>query len=620
MECYDLVIVGAGLYGLVSAATYHRIHPNSSILVLEAGPTLGGPWAPHRTFPGLKTNNLWGTYQIPDFPMGEKRFGVSKGDFVPAEKVYEYLCAYANENDIKRFVRVDTEVQSIEKMEPGWKLQCRSSTKHPAAAIPIPGSNPGQHKEEEGEGEDASALVITTSKLILSTGLVTTPNIPSYPQSPTFTSPILHSKSFPSHHEALSTSPTPTHTLVIGAGKSAWDIAHASATAHPASTATMLIRPSGNGPTWMAPPYVTPFRLWLEKLVFTRFLGFMSPCPWAETRGVEGVLRRFLHGTRIGRAVVGAFWTILGDDAIGLNGMGEGGDEQVKKLRPWRGAFEVGNGLSVLNYREDFFALVRAGRINVVFGEVERFEGEKTVVLKGGQSFDADAVVCATGWRRSAALFKPRALEKELGLPTDQPLDEDEAAVVNRVESEILARFPFLKTRDSSRVHHPDPSLRHAQIVDSGKQPYRLHRFLVPLSDMEDRSIGFAGAMMTLGNTFCAYLQALWLVAYFDGTVAMASAPPEQLQHETYLVTQYCALRHAMGYGNQFPDLVFDSLPYYDALMRDLGFDGKRKGTVFGMRNWGAECFRSYGPEDYIGLVDEWKRKLEVDIEGKKNV
>jgi hypothetical protein len=105
----------------------------------------------------------------------------------------------------------------------------------------------------------------------------------------------------------------------------------------------MLIRPSGKGPIWMSPPFVTPFKQQLEKLVFTRFFGLMSPCPWAENTGFEGVVRSFLHGTWLGRNIVAGFWNVLAQDVAGLNGYDK--HPETKKLRPWRDAFEVGNAL-----------------------------------------------------------------------------------------------------------------------------------------------------------------------------------------------------------------------------------------------------------------------------------
>ncbi|KAL5395157.1 hypothetical protein PMIN03_005233 [Paraphaeosphaeria minitans] len=63
--------------------------------------------------------------------------------------------------------------------------------------------------------------------------------------------------------------------------------------------------------------------------------------------------------------------------------------------------------------------------------------------------------------------------------------------------------------------------------------------------------------------------------------------------------------------------MVFDSLPYFDALLRDLGLEDKRKGTVLGCKHWVAESFQSYGPKDYEGLVDEWKRMMASEAGAK---
>jgi hypothetical protein len=143
----------------------------------------------------------------------------------------------------------------------------------------------------------------------------------------------------------------------------------------------------------------------------------MSPCPWAQTTGLEGWLRSFLHSTWLGRKVVGAFWKILGDDAISLNKLNE--HPETAKLVPWRGAFEVGNSLSIHNYPTNFFELVREGRIKVVIDEIESFEADRDVLLKSGTRLQVDAVVCATGWEVGHALkFMPDAMEQELGLPT----------------------------------------------------------------------------------------------------------------------------------------------------------------------------------------------------------
>jgi hypothetical protein len=328
-------------------------------------------------------------YEHPDFPMGPQRFGVKAGEHVPADKMYAYLLAMVDEFGIKEFLRLNTKVDVIEKIDEEWILHCTCTVS-------------GQKKD------------ITSPKLIVASGNTNKPKLPTYPTHPSFTPQIIHSASFPQHYSSIVQKDK--HTLVIGAGKSAWDVSYACAT-QPNATVTLLIRPGGNGPNWMSPPHVTPFGLWLEKLVFTRFFGWMSPCAWATTSGFEGAVRRFLHSTRLGRMIVRGFWKVLGDDVIALNKLH--GDSQTEHLVPWRGAFEVGNCLSIHNYPTSFFELVREGRVRVLVDEVAAFGEGREVVLKGGKTLEVDSVVCATGWEVCNTLnFAPEGLDKTLSLPS----------------------------------------------------------------------------------------------------------------------------------------------------------------------------------------------------------
>ena len=130
MEEADLVIIGACIFGLTTAHTYHRLHPSSKILILDSSPSIGGPWAPQRIFPGLKTNNLLGMYEHPDFPMDEQRFRVKRGKHIDAANMFDYITAFVEWADIKQFIRLGTNVETIEKddEEKGWTLRCAPSS------------------------------------------------------------------------------------------------------------------------------------------------------------------------------------------------------------------------------------------------------------------------------------------------------------------------------------------------------------------------------------------------------------------------------------------------------------------------------------------------------------
>jgi len=94
MDDYDLIVVGAGklnipivlmalphpmnpqyktpanpaphigFHGLSMAKTYLEASPSSRLLILDSASSIGGDWASHRLYPGLKSNNILGTYEF----------------------------------------------------------------------------------------------------------------------------------------------------------------------------------------------------------------------------------------------------------------------------------------------------------------------------------------------------------------------------------------------------------------------------------------------------------------------------------------------------------------------------------------------------------------------------
>lgn len=68
---YDLIVIGAGLQGLAAARTFSQLEPDINLLVIDSNQSVGGVWAKENLYPGLKTNNLVGTYEYTDYQMRE---------------------------------------------------------------------------------------------------------------------------------------------------------------------------------------------------------------------------------------------------------------------------------------------------------------------------------------------------------------------------------------------------------------------------------------------------------------------------------------------------------------------------------------------------------------------
>ena len=568
MEILDLVVIGAGWSGLVAAKTYSDINPSSKVIVLDSESSVGGVWAKHRLYKGLKSNNMLGTYEYSDFPMDGSTFGVKPGEHIPGDVLHFYFEKYVAHFQLADKIRLGSKVERAEHMSGGkWRLMIS--------------------KIHEGTVE---SVVLETTKLVVATGLTTEPFLPAFHGQDSFDAPLFHSRDFAIHeNEVLQVG---KRVAVLGGTKSAWDVVYACAAS--GIQVNWIIRESGHGPAWMAPPYVTPLKKLLEKLVTMRCLTWFSPCIWGDADGF-GIVRYFLHRTWLGRKMVDAFWKILANDLIQLNGYDI--QPEVGKLKPWVSPFWAACTIGILNYPTNFFRYVKSGIIKIHIADIDHLS-HRTIHLSTGEGIPASAFICATGWEATPNIqFLPRGIDKELGFSwSPDPIDED---LVKSADDEILRRFPRLQDQPIFEPKHR-PLTENA--AAAAPHPIRLARFMVPLSMFKERSIVFLGTTLTFNTVLIAQLQALWATAYFDDKLIEDIEKSDlHLKWETALQTQFGKWRYPASFGKRNPDFVFDAVPYMDLLLKDLGLRSHRKSNIF------VECFEPYGPSDYRGLVDEWK-------------
>ncbi|GKT49857.1 FAD-dependent monooxygenase DEP4 [Colletotrichum spaethianum] len=536
METLDFVVIGAGWYGLATAKTHHQLHPENSLALFEQASSAGGVWAEHRLYPGLKSNNMLGTYEYPDFPMDPETFGILPGQHIPGQVLHDYLTKYAQTFGIFDKIRFQHKLLSAEhQTNGGWVLTVLN-------------------------GKDGKESQVLAKKLVIATGLTSEAFLPNFEGQETFGAPIFHGKDFLQHADTLDSAQSVT---VFGGTKSAWDLVYAYAIK--GIKVNWVIRESGHGPVWMAPPYVTPLKKWLEKLVHTRALTWFSPCSWGDADGYVKT-RNFYHGTAIGRGITNNFWSVLGNDVITLNKFDS--HPELKKLKPWSEAMFTASSFSILNYETDFFDLIRNGTVKV----------------------------------HIADLLPP-------------------AEMVETIDKEIFGRWPRLKDQPVQNkkmkplVENEGVSTTEAVNPYTSLTPYVLHRFMAPPSSklLAHRDIAFAGVLMHFTVAMISHVQSLWIDAYFHGqlpSIREATTDDKALQklrYETALHSRFCKWRYPAGHGDKFPDFVFDAVPYIDQLVGDLGLKVHRKNGMI------AEASEPYGPEDYKTLVDEWKEKQVAD-------
>ncbi|MBE7181584.1 MAG: NAD(P)/FAD-dependent oxidoreductase, partial [Terriglobus roseus] len=546
---YDLVITGAGIHGLILAKTYLESSPTSSVLIIDSAASIGGVWAAERLYPGLKTNNLVGSYEFSDFPLNAARYGLKAGQHIPGPVVHEYLKDFAERFDLTRHVRFNTLLETAERLGDGsWRLTTTTTTTTTVQSGDSSPPPPSTSQNAPHSGPPATnTTIIHTTRLVLATGLTSQPSIPQFPAQATFDRPILHSLDLRRSAPLLSRA---RRIVVLGGNKSAFDAAYGAATSASGTEVHMVMRPSGGGPSWVWPVTITPFSLSVQRMATTRLFALMDPTPWilagSPTQSVKHLsiwilLRYLLHRTFLGRVLVTAFWAVIGGFITRANGYAS--HPELAKLRPWTSVAWMGNSLSIHNYATDFFALVRRGRIKVHVADIARLGPGGAVYLSDGEAIgDVDALVCCTGWQVAPTVrFLPEGLAGRLGVPgppvenvvieMHDPAADITNADVQAARAQIRRETPMLRHEPTRTlpVSVPEPTpvpppgaahKQHQQDQKSSRSKleaspaatcWRLYRFLIPIPSAANlqRNIAFMGTHLSVAATLVAQAQAL---------------------------------------------------------------------------------------------------------------
>ncbi|RKK75148.1 hypothetical protein BFJ69_g7897 [Fusarium oxysporum] len=574
----SVIIVGTGVGGLAAAKTYLELDPEADILLLEKRSGLGGVWAEENCYDGLKTNNLRGTYEFTDFPLDDS-YGVKDGEHIPGLVLYKYMTDFAVKFDIFRRIHFNVNIHTIEKLDQdGWELVGEDST---------------------GSEKRPVQVSYRCEKLIMCTGLASTPNPVSYPGRESFGKPVLNHGQLKVEAHEVASDPDVKSVTIVGASKTGYDAVQLMASR--GKKVTWVIRESGGGGVWMSPPWVKmgPFTLQLEHVATMRFFTWFSPCVWGEYDGYSWV-RRFLHGTWLGRTMVHRLWEKIRMDTVNFNGYRK--NEAIAHLEPYESLFWSAR-VGVLNYPGNIHDYVTSGQVQIIKKDISHLSKNGTINFADGTSYQTDALIAITGWKLSPNIqYKPDGIEASLGIPTESMSSEELAFwshLDKEAEREILQKFPYL-TRPPKNV------IPYKQKVS----PYRLYRGMAPpgLTSRSDNSIVFIKMVHSTANIIIAETQALWAYAYLNGTIDIDK---DKVYKETTLSSCYGRLRYPCGFSAWYPEFVYDTVPYADMLLRDLGVRSQRKRTAT------QEVFSGYTIQNYKGINREWAETRRCD-EGKK--
>lgn len=153
--------------------------------------------------------------------MDEATYGVKSGEHIPGIVLHRYLTDFAQHFGIYELIRFESMVESVEPGSgDGWRLRVKGVGK----------------KEVDG------SEVIETKKLIIATGLTSTPNLPSYEGQETFTEPFFHARDFCKNGTLVETA---EKVVIVGGAKSAFDVAYAFAMSPKSPSVDIIIRETG---------------------------------------------------------------------------------------------------------------------------------------------------------------------------------------------------------------------------------------------------------------------------------------------------------------------------------------------------------------------------------------
>ncbi|RDW79418.1 dimethylaniline monooxygenase [Coleophoma cylindrospora] len=584
-QSVKILIIGAGVGGLCAAKTYLELAPESNVVLLDAKRTLGGVWAAESCYDGLKTNNLLGSYEFTDFPLDEK-YGVKPGQHIPGITLHKYFTDFAEHYDIARRIQLNTRVFEAEKLETGgWKIL--------AQRVNVDGST--------------TDIRYTCEKLIVSTGLSSTPNPICIPGQQDFDKIIVPHGELTQHSPALIKDPAIETVTVLGGSKTGYDCVHLFASE--GKKVEWIIRKSGAGPVWMTEGYVTlgPFRIMLERLATTRFLTWFSPCIWGDADGFGGV-RKFLNRTRLGRYLMHNFWEKLRWDVVDGNGYRK--DPALAGLEPderWRNTDLNDNEkkltmpsmfwtarVGILNYTTDIHQYLRSGQVTIHRKDISHLSEAGTIHFADETNVQTDALIAITGWKLASTIkYKPDGLDASIGIPSANHTADEKTFWHNldsKADAEIFRQFPYLRQAPKKELPLQQPV-----------SPFRLYRGIAPpgLTAQGDHSLIFLKMVASTSNMIVAEMQALWAYAYLEGKLDINK---KDVYWQTALLSRFGKRRYPCGFGAWYPEFVYDSIPYADMLLQDLGLGGRRKTSML------KEMFEGYTIHDYFGVRREWHK------------
>lgn len=338
-----VAIIGGGVSGLAAAKAFDE--KGHRVIGFERSHDFGGVWELSRSYPGVQTQSPKDLYRFTDLAMPKDYPQWPKGP-----QVHAYLHAYADKHKLGRLFQLNTGVKAMERRadgKPGWTLTLESA---------------GRTRQEDFDF------------VAICTGQFSDKNIITHPGQDAFVAQggrVMHSSEYTDSEIARG-----KHVVVLGGSKSSTDIA-VNAAEHGATQVTMVYRQN----VWRIPYFVgginfkrllymraqeMQFNSWNRGPLKRLFAAITKPMVWANFRGLEAMLKLQLGLKK---------WNMVPDTPI-----------------------EKEASCSLPLVTPGFFETLKSGKLKLVQGTFEHYDGD-SVVLSTGARVKCDVSVLAVGWK-----------------------------------------------------------------------------------------------------------------------------------------------------------------------------------------------------------------------------
>lgn len=342
-ECFDVVIVGAGLSGIGAACHLQDRCPGKSYIILEGRESMGGTWDLFR-YPGIRSDSDMHTLGYNFKPWIDSK-AIADG---PA--ILKYIKEAAVEHDVARNIRYGQLVQkatwSSDKAE--WTIETRS-------------------------GDNGEVHTVRCNMLLMCSGYYSYEHgyLPEFKGRDRFTGDIVHPQQWPEDLDY-----TRKKIVIIGSGATA--VTLLPELAKEAEHVVMLQR----SPTYMFS--------WPDEDVIANFLRWLLPekTAYAITRWKNITMQRWIYGySRKSPDKAKKLLIKWVRKAL------EPGYDVDKHFTPRYNPWEQRLCLVPNN---DLFHAINSGKASVVTDLIDTFT-ESGVLLESGDELQADIIITATG-------------------------------------------------------------------------------------------------------------------------------------------------------------------------------------------------------------------------------